>query len=153
MPGCRFASPRLASRSPRLAATLLTGAGTDVQRARALGWGVLAVANEPTFKPEEMAWPPPPLERVEPIEAGPAPVPEPVPLLVRAEGGQTQEVYVMPKVKIAEDVEGPDANDLDEAERLADALCQFANKRVDIISRDQRETLREILVNIVRHHD
>ena len=79
----------------------LTGAGTDVQRARALGWGVLAVANEPTFKPEEMAWPPPPLERVEPIEAGPGPVPEPVPLLVRAEGGQTQEVYVMPKVKMS----------------------------------------------------
>lgn len=132
-----------------------SGVGTDVQKARALGWGYLAVSNEPAFKPPaerpEMMWPPPPPEPIEKMESGPAPIPEPVPLLVQSEDGQTKEVYVMPKVKVVAELDEPET--LDDAERLLEALSKFADKRPDIITLDQKEALREMYVNILRHHD
>lgn len=133
----------------------LTENGLSKQRAQALGWGLLAAPSEPTFKPAaerpEMVWPPIAEPICETVDAGPAPLPEPVPVMLQSEDGQTQEVYVMPKVKVVS--EGQEIESLDDAERMIDSLMSFAKKRPDIISSEHNEVLRQIIVNILRNHD
>lgn len=133
----------------------LTETGLNKRKAQALGWGYLATPSEPTFKPAtekpEMVWPPPPEPICEKVEAGPVTLPEPVPVMLQAEDGQTQEVYVMPKVKLVAGEQ--EIESLDDAERMTSSLIAFAKTRPDVISSDQAEVLREIIVNILRNHD
>ena len=130
----------------------LTDNGLNKRRARALGCGYLAQPSEPTFKPpEQIVWPPIPEPICEKVEAGPATLPGPVPLLMQSEDGQTREVYVMPKVKVV--TEGTEPESLDDAEQITTSLMVFARKRPDVITDDQSEVLRQILVSIMRHHD
>ncbi|KZT64935.1 hypothetical protein DAEQUDRAFT_569951 [Daedalea quercina L-15889] len=138
------------------------GVGTHDEKARALGYGLLETADEPTFIPpqdvrpgesEQSAWPPPPPPEpeYEQPEPGPVAIPDPVPVMVPSADGLTQqEIYVVPRVNVVK--EPLKAETLEDAEAMVEALREFAQKNDDIITSEQGEVLREILVNIVRHN-